>query len=119
MRAAQVPRLRRVDLGAHDDDDRQQGRDDQPAFFRRRVHPAEVPHAMLAGRRHVLQVPPHELVGGERAFLGLLRGGIGVAKRNGLVGGRDNPFVADGGAADVTREILDGEPRGSGFKFFS
>ena len=80
MRAAQVPfdRLRR--RGRDDDRLLQQRLHAHAARLGRGMHPAEVADAMLSGRRHVLQVTPQELLGGERATLPLLRGRVGVVE---------------------------------------
>ncbi len=81
MRAAQVP-PRRLRRRRRRDDDRllQQALDPQAPRLGRGMHPAEVAHAMLAGRRHVLQVTAQELRRLQRAPPSLLRGTVGVAE---------------------------------------
>jgi len=68
VRTAQVPRWR-IRFLEHDDDDSQQGGDFHASGARGRMHPAEVADAVLTRRQHVLQIAPHELVRGKRAFL--------------------------------------------------
>jgi hypothetical protein len=60
---------RLVRRAAHDDDNGEQGLDDEPAFFCGGMHPAKITDAVLAGRRHVLEISSHELGGRERALL--------------------------------------------------
>ena len=73
-----------------------------------------ITHAVLARRRHVLEIALHKFCRLERAFPGLLRGRIGVTKRHALSARGDDALVADGGAADVAREILDDVVAGAG-----
>ena len=70
------------------------------------MEPPEISHPVLAGREHVLEISPHELLGAERAFAMFTALGVGVGKAHGLIVGFDDAFVADRGAADVAGEIL-------------
>lgn len=63
VRAAQVPERRLRCRCFHDDDPGEERLDLQLPRFRGRMHPAKRPHAVLARRRHVLQIPPPELRG--------------------------------------------------------
>eukprot|EP01035_Chromulina_nebulosa_P029149 gene29149-38607_t len=74
--------------------------------WRARMHPAKVTHAVLPGRRHVLQIPPQKLRRTQRALPALLRLRVGVVKHHVLVIGGDDALVADRGACHIPREIL-------------
>jgi hypothetical protein len=78
------------------------------------MHPAKVPHPVLARRQHVLQIAPQELVRIEGAFLGLLRRRVAVAERYGFVVGGEDALVADGGVLDVAGEVADDVFAGAG-----
>jgi hypothetical protein len=105
MRTAQVPRGRCIRVFAYNNDDREERLDVHAPGLSRRMHPAKVADAVLSRRQDMLQIPPDELVRSERAFLFLLRGGIGVPKRHRLIVRVHDPFVADRGLADVARQI--------------
>lgn len=114
MRTAQVP-LRPLRRWSGDEDRfLQQRLDLHAAHLGRGMHPAEVAHAVLTGRWHVLQIAPQELLGAERATLPLLRLRVGIVEHHAFLIGHDDALVADRRAADVAREVT-GERMGSGF----
>lgn len=62
---------------------------------------------MLAGRQHMLKVPPHELPGSEPGYAGLRGLGVHILESHARIIGREDPLVADGGAEHIAREIAD------------